>query len=158
MGSRPNNRRSLPLRKKPAYKFLISACLVGRDCKYNGKNNINSKIRDLFKRGGCLAVCPEVIGGLPVPRPPAEIVGSKVINAAGRNVAKECRRGTAAVLRLTKKYGISRAILKSNSPCCGVGKIYDGTFTGSLESGNGILAAALIRSGIKVCSERNFST
>ena len=105
-------------------------------------------------QGACLAVCPEIMGGLPTPRPPAEICHKKVINAAGRDVTKECMRGSAAILRLAKRYRIKKAILKSNSPCCGFGKVYDGTFADSLRPGNGILAAMLIRSGIKVCSDK----
>ena len=148
-------------------RFLISACLVGLDCKYNGKNNLNPKIRGLFVRSaGSIAACPEIMGGLPTPRPPAEICGGDgitalrkkagIINAAGRDVTKECVRGSEAVLRLAKRSRIKDAILKSNSPCCGVGKIYDGTFTGVLKPGNGILAAMLIKSGVKVCSDKKF--
>ena len=147
------------------FKFLISACLAGFNCKYNGKNNLNPKIRDLFDRGSSLAVCPEVMGGLLTPRPPAEIIGgdgaavlrkkAKVINAIGKDVTKECLRGSTAVVRLAKRYGVRKAILKSNSPCCGTDRIYDGTFTCSLKPGKGILAAALIKSGVKVCSDKN---
>ena len=153
-------------RPRPKYKFLVSACLAGVNCTYNAGNNLNPAIRNIFLSGACLLVCPEVMGGLPSPRPPAEIDGgdglavllkkAKMINAAGRDVTKECVRGAAKITRLARKYRIARAILKSNSPCCGPGKIYDGTFTGSLKSGNGILAAALINSGIKVCSEKKF--
>ena len=163
---RPNNSNLSPSRKKTSYKFLISACLVRLDCKYDGKNNLNPKIQNFFAKGCCLAACPEIIGGLSTPRPPAEIDGgdglavlrkkAKVTNAAGRDVTKECMRGTAIIVRLAKKYGIKQAVLKSNSPCCGVGKIYDGTFTGSLIPGNGLLAAALIKSGIKIYSEKKF--
>ena len=167
MVSRPNNSNLLPSRKKPSYKFLISACLIGLDCKYNGKNNLNPKIRNFFAlRRDYLMACPEIMGGLPTPRPPAEIEGgdgeavlrkkAKVINAAGRDVTKECMRGATIIARLAKKYGIKQAVLKSNSPCCGVGKIYDGTFTGSLKSGNGLLTAALVKSGIKVYSEKKY--
>ena len=143
-------------RPKPKYKLLVSACLAGVNCTYNSKNNLNPAIRKLFLSGDCLSVCPEVMGGLPVPRPPAEIDCGKVINAAGRDVTRECMRGAAKIIRLAKRYEIRKAILKSNSPCCGVGKIYDGTFTGSLRSGNGVLAAMLIRAGIKVCSDKNY--
>ena len=167
MVSRPSNIDFLSARKKPGYKFLISSCLIGLNCKYNGKNNLNPKIRYFFAlRRDYITACPEVMGGLPTPRPPAEIEGgdgeavlrkkAKVINAAGRDVTEECVRGAAAVARLAKRYGIRQAIFKSNSPCCGVGEIYDGKFTGSLKAGNGILTAALIRCGIKVCSDKEF--
>ena len=141
-----------------SFKFLASACLAGINCTYNAGNNLDPAIRKLFLSGECLSVCPEVMGGLPVPRPPAEICGARVINAAGKDVTKECMRGTAIILRLAKRYRIRRAILKSNSPCCGKGRIYDGTFTGEVKKGNGILTSAVIRSGIKVYSEKDLKS
>ena len=147
------------------FKFLVSACLAGINCTYNGKNNLDPAIKKIFISGDCLLVCPEVMGGLPIPRPPIELVGgdgrallfkkAKAMNAGGADVTKECTRGAKLIVRLAKRYGVKQAILKSNSPCCGIGKIYDGTFTETLKSGNGILAAALVKSGIKVCSEKN---
>ena len=143
-------------RNKP--KFLISACLAGVNCTYNAKNNLHPDVRKIFLSGDCLLVCPEVMGGLPVPRPPVEITGSRVVDIFGKDVTRECKRGVSIALRLTDKYGIKKAILKARSPSCGKAEIYDGTFSGVLKKGNGLLARALIRKGIKVYSEKDLKT
>ena len=164
MASRPS--RSPSPGKGPRYKFLVSACLAGVDCTYNGKSNPQPAIKKLFMAGDCMLVCPEIMGGLPVPRSRMEISGgdglavlrkkARVITADGRDVTEECVRGAKIIANLAKRYGIRQAILKSKSPCCGKGHIYDGTFSGTLKRGDGILTSALISSGVKVCSETSY--
>lgn len=120
----------------------------------------------MYRSGKCLLVCPEVMGGLAIPRLPVEIRGGEgidvlkkkagVYNIRGDNVTRECIKGALTAVRLAKKYGIKKAILKSNSPCCGKGRIYDGSFKGILKKGDGVLTAALISSGIRVLSEKEF--
>jgi len=139
--------------------ILVSACLVGLNCKYNGGNNFNEKIFNLVKEGKAIIVCPEQLGGLTTPRLPSEIKiinGKKyVIRNDGYDVTKEYERGANEVLRLAKELNISKAILKSKSPSCGCGIIYDGTFTGKKISGNGITTSLLIENGIEVITEKD---
>ena len=139
--------------------ILVSACLVGLNCKYNGSNNFNEKVLNLVRDGKAILVCPEQLGGLTTPRLPSEI---KVIDGKkyvfmnnGNNVTKEYERGALEVLELAKKLGITKAILKSNSPSCGCGIIYDGTFTGNKIPGNGITTQLLINNGIEVITEKD---
>lgn len=134
--------------------ILVSACLCGVNCKYNGKNNLNEEMLELLKRGEALLICPEQMGGLETPRNPSEI---KVINGEikvfmndGRDVTENYKRGAKEVLRLAKELNIKKAILKKKSPSCGCGEIYDGTFSGNLVSGNGITAALLLENGIEI--------
>ena len=134
--------------------ILVSACLCGVNCKYNGKNNLNEEMLELLKKGEVLLVCPEQMGGLETPRNPSEI---KIINNEvkvfmkdGRDVTENYKKGAEEVLRLAKELNINKAILKKKSPSCGCGEIYDGTFTGTLTKGNGITAALLLDNGIEV--------
>jgi len=118
----------------------------------------------MYLSGKCLLVCPEVMGGLPVPRSRMEIIGgegldvlrgkAKVVDIDGRDVTIECVKGVRAAVHLAEKHRIKKAILKTNSPCCGKGCIYDGSFKNVLREGNGILTAALEERGIKVASEK----
>lgn len=137
--------------------ILISACLVGLNCKYNGENNFNKEIFDMVKNGEAIFVCPEQLGGLNTPRVPSEIKyidGIRhVITKDGRDVTKEYEIGALETLKMTKKLGITKAILKANSPSCGCGKIYDGTFTGTKIIGNGITTQILLDNGIDVITE-----
>ena len=139
--------------------ILVSACLVGVNCKYNGGNNYNQKIVDLVKKGEAILVCPEQLGGLCTPRTPSEIVLKKgkryVYMKDGKDVTEEYYRGAKEVLELAKKFNISKAILKAKSPSCGCGKIYDGTFTGNKIDGNGITTQLLIDNGIEVITEED---
>ena len=139
--------------------ILISACLAGVNCKYDGTNNYNEKIMELVKRGEAILVCPEQLGGLTTPRTPSEIVNNgspkKVIMKNGIDVTTNFERGALEVLSLAKKLNIKKAILKSKSPSCGVGIIYDGTFTKNKIEGNGITADLLIKKGIEVISEND---
>lgn len=127
----------------------VSACLLGENCKYNGGNNESNKLRDYVKGHTVVAVCPEVMGGLPTPRDPAEIVGGVVRQKSGRSVDAEFRTGARAALKKLKDAGAELAILQSRSPSCGVKEIYDGTFTGHLVKGKGVFAAMIEEAGIR---------
>ena len=139
--------------------ILVSACLAGINCKYNGKNNYNEKVFKLVKEGKAIPVCPEQMGGLTTPRQPSEIKiidGKKiVINSENKDVTKHFERGAIEVLELSKKLNIKRAILKSKSPSCGLGKIYSGNFDNKLVSGNGILVDLLLENGIEVVNSED---
>ena len=137
-------------------KILISACLAGLDCKYNGGNNENEKIINFIKNNDVILVCPEQLGGLNTPRDPAENINDKVITDKNKDVTKEFNKGAEEVLKLAKKFNIKKAILKSRSPSCGKGKIYDGTFSGKQIDGNGVTTDLLIKNGIEVISSDDF--
>lgn len=136
--------------------IFVSACLAGFNCKYSGGNNYNEKIFQMVKEGKAIPICPEQLGGLPTPRTPAEIkkIEGKtyVITSDGRDVTINFERGAREILDLAKKLNIKEAILKSKSPSCGKGKIYDGSFEKRLVPGNGVLADLLINNGITVIS------
>ena len=121
-------------------KILVSACLLGENCKYSGGNNYNQEVCDFARGHQVVPVCPEVLGGLPTPRCPAEIVQGVVTNKEGINVDREFRAGAAKAL----------AILQSRSPSCGVKEIYDGTFSGTKIPGQGVFAKMLMDEGIRV--------
>ena len=131
-------------------KIAVSACLTGCNCKYNGGNNLDPELTEMLKPHQILTVCPEVLGGLPTPRVPAEIVQGTVMNAEGTDVDREFRRGAELALKRIREFGAELVILQSRSPSCGIGVIYDGTFSGNKIPGNGVFAEMLIRSGIPV--------
>ena len=128
-----------------------SACLCGMACKYNGKNNnsIDFACR-LVNEGKAIPVCPEMLGGLPVPRIPSEILGDRVINRDGVDVTKQYHIGAKRALAILQGAGVHEVILKRKSPACGIGLIYDGTFTNHLVEGDGIFVKYLKEAGIKV--------
>lgn len=130
-------------------KIGVSACLLGENCKYNGKNNFSSKLEEILKNHDLVAICPEVLGGLPTPRDPAEIVGEIVRTKDGRSVDDEFKKGAKKAIELIKRSKVELVVLQSRSPSCGVGKIYDGSFTGKLINGDGIFAKLLKEEGIK---------
>lgn len=145
--------------------YIISRCLLGHECKYNGGSNRNEELIEFCKNHDYITVCPEEAGGLPTPRQPAEIVyddeGSRVQMKTGEDVTAEFEYGaslsvasvlTEAGFRPDHRGIIEGAILKANSPSCGAGAIYDGTFTGTLTGGNGVFADRLIEA---VLAERN---
>ncbi len=134
-------------------KILISACLAGVNCKYNGENNKNTKVIELIKNGNAILVCPEQLGGLMTPRPSAERLNDKVITKDKRDVTEEYVRGANEVLSLIKRFNIKKAILKSRSPSCGKGKIYDGTFSHTLTDRDGVTAELLMKNGVEVITE-----
>ena len=136
--------------------ILVSACLAGINCKYNGGNNYNEKIFEMVKNGKAMPVCAEQLGGLSTPRIPVEIKiidGKKhAINKEGQDVTEQFEKGAREILELAKKLEIKQAILQPRSPSCGVGKIYSGNFDGKLIDGNGFLAELLLENGIEVLS------
>lgn len=132
--------------------ILISACLLGRKCRYDGKDKNKTDLSDL-EGHKLFAVCPEVDGGLSVPRPPAERVGSYIINKEGNDVTAEYTKGAETALRIALENNCKIAILKAKSPSCGKGRIYDGTFSRTLTDGNGVTADLLQRNGITVYTE-----
>lgn len=133
-------------------KVIVSACLLGENCKYNGGNNYNKELTEFLKAHGTevIAVCPEVEGGLPVPRTPVELVDGVAVNRDGENVDAYFRAGVKKVLDRIRGEAIAAAILQPRSPSCGVKQVYDGSFTGKLISGEGMLTAALKEAGIPV--------
>lgn len=134
-------------------KLLVSACLMGMGCRYDGKPNQLPRLAELMKQHTCIPVCPEIFGGLPTPRPPAERQGNKVVNDQGQDVTDAFVRGTAEVLRLADLYRCKAALLKERSPSCGSGQIYDGTFTKTLTEGDGLAAQLLKKKGLAVYGE-----
>ncbi len=134
-------------------KILISACLIGTPCRYDGRSKKVFSL-DSFGKDVCLyPYCPECEGGLPTPRIPAERVGKRVITKDGRDVTAEYLKGAMGALALCQREGIKTAILKKNSPSCGKDKIYDGTYSGTLVDGVGTAAELLMKNGIDVYTE-----
>ena len=131
-------------------KYLISGCLIGENCKYNGGNNLENIAKALFDKGLALSVCPEQLGGLSTPRIPAERIGDKVISENGIDVTKEYNKGAQITLKVALENNIKIAILQARSPSCGSKQIYDGTFSGTLVDGEGKTAQLLKANGIKV--------
>ncbi len=139
--------------KKPV--ILVSACLLGVCCRYDGESKPCDEVIALRDRFTMIPICPEVDGGLPTPRTPSERVGDKVLMKDGRDVTKNYNDGAAQALEKAQLYGCKAAILKARSPSCGSGLVYDGSFTGTLVEGDGVAAELLKRSGVKVFSEEN---
>lgn len=139
-------------------KILVSACLLGCNCKYNGKNNLNEEVRCLAEQFTLIPICPEEFGGLPTPRIPSEILGAKVINKVNEDVTLAFQKGAIKALTIAQKEGCQYAILKEKSPSCGVKQIYDGTFTGRLINGMGITTRLLEANKIKTFSELDITT
>jgi len=138
-------------------KVVVSACLLGENCKYNGKNNKNEKVIDFLKDKEVIVVCPEVMGGLSIPRLKSEIYGeNKVINEKGEDVTDCFVKGASKALEIVLKNDVKLAVLKEKSPSCGSKKIYNGEFNGTLINGSGVFAKMLIEKGIKVLSEEDF--
>lgn len=133
--------------------ILVSACLIGVNCRYSGKSEMHCDVLKLMERHTLIPVCPEIYGGLATPRVPAEISGDKVITKDGLDVTKEYMRGAEEVLRLARLYSCKYAVMKERSPSCGFGKIYDGTHSGTLTDGSGICTDLLNRNGIIVVGE-----
>ena len=133
--------------------ILVSACLLGVPCRYDGQSKPNPLAQELVRRGLAVPVCPEQLGGLPTPRPPAEIQGDQVVTRDGRDVTEAYRRGAEAAAQLARLTGAQAAVLKERSPSCGSGAVYDGTFSGTLTEGWGITAGLLREQGIRVLGE-----
>lgn len=135
--------------------ILVSACLAGMYSRYNGEVDGFEPVEELVRQGKAIPFCPEIYGGLPIPRQPCEIKGDRVIDCDGRDCTDEFRRGAEEGLRLARMAGCTEAILKARSPSCGKGIIYDGTFTSTTIPGNGVFADLLIKHGISVRSEED---
>lgn len=133
-------------------RILISACLLGACCRYDSASKEHPLAKELMKRHALVPACPEQLGGLPTPRPPAERRGDRVVTQAG-DVTEQYRRGAEETLRLCRLLGCEAAVLKERSPSCGRGVIYDGTFTGALTAGDGVTAELLTAHGIPVYGE-----
>ena len=137
-------------------KIAVSACLLGINYKYNGWNNYSEKLEKLLEKHEVIPICPEVLGGLPIPRDPSEIVKGEVLTNMGKSVDKEFRNGAKKALEIVKESGAELVILQSRSPSCGLGKIYDGSFTGRLVEGDGVFVKLLKDEGIKVVDVSDF--
>lgn len=133
--------------------ILVSACLLGVRCRYDGKGVLIPQARELLKKHHLIPVCPEIMGGLATPRTPAERVNGQVLTKDGADVTDAYEKGAKEVLGLARLYGCRAVILKERSPSCGNGQIYDGTFTGTLTEGDGVCAACLKEHGIQVYGE-----
>lgn len=140
--------------------MIVSACLAGVNCRYDGENSFDCEVADIVERGMAIPVCPEQMGGCETPRPSAEIYGGsgrdvlegkcRIITKDGEDLTEKFVRGAEETLKIALMAGCKKAILKSRSPSCGCGKIYDGTFSGKLVDGNGVTAQMLLDRGIKV--------
>lgn len=137
-------------------KLLISACLMGFECKYCGGSNYigDEKMAALKEKYVLIPVCPESAGGLPTPRDPSERIGDKVVSSKGRDVTENYAKGAETALKLCEKFGCKKALLKAKSPSCGKDMIYDGTFSGTLVAGQGVAAELLSANGIEIISEK----
>ncbi|NJO88437.1 MAG: DUF523 domain-containing protein [Chloroflexia bacterium] len=134
--------------------YLISACLVGQNCRYNGSNSRIEKLVSLVSQGKAIAVCPELLGGLTVPREPCELITlkgeAKILTKLGADHTMAFVNGARKTLEICLNQNIKKAILQPRSPSCGFGLIYDGTFTGKLTPGNGITSELLAKNDIEV--------
>ena len=135
-------------------RILVSACLLGEPCRYDGKSKPCEAVLELQKSHTLIPICPEVMGGLPTPRIPSECrEDGTVMNQKGMDVTHAYQKGAAAALAVARENECAVAILKERSPACGKGKIYDGTFSRTLIDGNGVCAALLMKNGIRVIGE-----
>ena len=134
-------------------KILVSACLMGYECRYKGDGCKNQKLASLKDGNILIPVCPEQLGGLPTPRFPSERVGDKVIAKNGQDVTEQYVRGADFAVEIAKANEVDFCVMKANSPSCGKGKIYDGTFSGNKKDGNGVTVDKLLAAGFSVITE-----
>ncbi len=134
-------------------KIIVSACLLGNNCKYDGSNNKNDKVLEYIKDKYVIPICPEVMGGLATPRIPAEIRDNAVVTKDNEDITDNFVRGANEVLYLAKIFKVKKALLKAKSPSCGVGEIYDGTFTHTAIMGDGFTTRLLKSNDIEVFTE-----
>ena len=137
-------------------KILVSACLLGENCKYNGGNNFAPAVAEFLKGREVLTICPEMMAGMGCPRTPIEIVDGVLMDRDGNNVDEAMRKAVAQAMEWIRKENIQCAILQSRSPTCGVNQVYDGTFSGKLIAGSGIFAQALKDEGYQVLDAEEF--
>ncbi|PJI09702.1 MULTISPECIES: DUF523 domain-containing protein [Clostridium] len=143
--------------------LIVSACLLGINCKYSGSNNLNEKVKKLCNNMTVIPICPEQLGGMTTPRKPAEIKGgsgkevldgkARVFDKDGKDVTEYYISGAKETLKIVKMFDAKKAILKANSPSCGCGTIYDGNFIGNKINGNGVTAEVLKKNGIEILNE-----
>jgi len=134
--------------------LVVSACLAGEPCRYDGRDNLVPEIKALVERGEAVAVCPETLGGLPTPRVPCEIQpDGRVVTRLGEDVTAQFAAGAERALALCRAHGCTGAVLKARSPSCGRGVIYDGSFTGARVPGSGVFAQLLLDAGVPVTTE-----
>ncbi|HJA93014.1 MAG TPA: DUF523 domain-containing protein [Candidatus Eisenbergiella merdipullorum] len=133
--------------------ILVSACLLGVCCRYDGTGEENESVGRLKEKYHLIPVCPEIYGGLPTPRPPAERVGERVVTKEGTDVTGQYQKGAGEALRLAEYFHCKAAVLKAKSPSCGKGRIHDGTFSGGMTDGDGVTAQLLAANGILVYNE-----
>ncbi len=136
--------------------LLLSACLAGCRCRYDGKDNKVDKIAAWHQAGLALAVCPEVLGGLSTPRTPCEICGKRVLDKTGADKTDAFFNGALRALGMAEEVACRIAVLKARSPSCGIGAVYDGTFSHTLIPGDGLFAGMLKQKGFAVCTEENY--
>lgn len=136
-------------------KMLVSACLLGVSCRYDGKSKGDDRVKALMDKYDLIPVCPEIMGGMPTPRVPSEIKNGRVYGEDGNDVTEYFKKGAEEVLSLAKLYGCKKALLKENSPSCGFGRVYDGSFSKKLVEGNGIAADLLYENGIEIFGEES---
>ena len=130
--------------------MIVSACLAGLPCRYDGRSRPCPEVMELVRSGKAIPLCPEQLGGLATPRPPCEIRAGRVMDREGADQTEAFRRGAEAVLAAVQAYGATEALLQNRSPSCGLGWIYDGTFSRKLVQGSGITAQLLAENGIQV--------
>ena len=140
-----------------ARQYVVSACLAGEPCRYDGGCSPCPAVQRLIRAGQALPVCPETLGGLPTPRGPSEIRGGRVVAKDGTDVTDAFTRGAEEALRLAQENGCTAAILKARSPSCGSGEIYDGTFTGTRVPGEGVFARMAREAGLEIWNEETFT-
>ncbi len=133
--------------------ILVSACLLGVKCRYDGRDNYCDSLERLKEKHHLIPVCPESYGGLSIPREPSEIQGDRVVSRSGEDVTSQFYRGAESLMCLSRYFDCKTAVLKERSPSCGSGQIYDGTFSKKLTEGNGIFAAMLKEEGVNVIGE-----
>ena len=134
--------------------IVVSACLAGVECRYNNTSHTIPKIVEMVKTGNAIPLCPELLAGLPIPRPPAEQQNGIIISSSGDNQTSDYLFGSTIALKIALLIHCKKAILKSNSPTCGCGTIYDGTFSGRLITGDGLFTKLLKENSIEVCTEK----
>lgn len=146
--------------------YIVSACLAGIDCTHTGSNKKVPRLAELVASGRAMPVCPEVMGGSGIPREACEIKGgdgrdlvrglAKAVTSSGQDVSGKLLLGAKRALDIARRFGIKKAVLKSRSPSCGKGQIYDGTFGGTLRDGDGVAAALLADNGIIIYTEKDY--
>lgn len=133
--------------------ILVSACLLGINCRYDGGAMLCEKLHELAQTHRLIPVCPEILGGLPTPRPPAELQKGQVMTCNGTDVTQNFVKGAHEALKLAQFFDCTAAILKERSPSCGFGRIYDGSFSGAQTNGNGVAAQLLFDNGLQIVGE-----